>query len=752
MPTIAVALAWLVAVMWAAWSWPGGLPAAVCAGATIGAVAFHRRPAPAVLMAAVCAGVALVASARWEAVTSGPPSDVARLIDAGRVRLYGTVRADGEERERSMRLRVDVTEVVDAAGQRKASGGVLVQTALGRSFRAGDRVEVEGRLTAPPDLPNFDYRAYLARQGIDARMDYPRVRVVAADPAPAMARWLRDARRAASRALDRALPQPEAALARGIVVGDRVAIPAAVTDDFNRSGTSHLIAISGFNITLVIAMATGMLVPLLGRRPALIGAMALITVYALFVGMTPSVVRALVMGAIVVGGALLGRPGAPLVALLLAATAMTAHDPRVIDDAGFQLSFVATAGIMLLAPALSAAGNRVLTTFPVGDRLAGAGAFLWEPVAVTLAATVATLPVMLYTFGRVSLVAPLANLVLVPLFPLVMITSGAAALAGSVLPAGAALAGALAWPPLAFTVAVAHLAAQFPAASLDTGYASGGVVAAMAVTVGAAIVAVRSWSRTAATEIEVVTRPRLSPVLLVAGAPVLLVAAYLTGMIVTADSADGRLTVTFGEAGGSVVALVTGPGGERILVDTGPSAAAIRRAVDPLLPAGDRSVALVILTRRAPTTTGGLPEVVETYRPGAVAGPRAGDTDEQEQGQALAVRFTELEAGSTIRLSDGAYLEIEQDVNDRERLAIVAVMGNRRIGITAGTEADAGRASGGTSPSRVALYAGGSAMVDYEIRPRGAIHVSTDGAGLRLESERGDLLPLKAEVGRGRRP
>ncbi len=731
--------AWLIGVTYAAWQGPGGPWAAGALAALLAAGTSRRRPMPALLLGLVAAGVALLGVWRQQAAAAPPPaSDIAHLIDAGPVRLHGIARVEPEERERSRRLRLRVQSVDTGEGWRPATGGVLVRLPLAPPIHAGDVVRLEGRLTAPPELPHFDYRAYLARQGIGATMEYPRARVTGHEPPSRVDRALAAARRRAAWALDEALPQPWAALARGIVVGDRGAIPRALTDDFNVTGVSHLIAISGFNITLVAGMIVGALSWLAGRRPAATIALATITLYAVFVGLSASVARALIMGMLVIGATLTGRPGAPLVTLAVAAAAMTAHDPLILGDLGFQLSFGATAGIMLLAPAAQAGGRRVVAGH--GGVPAGAVLVVWDLAAITLAATLATLPVMLHAFGRVSLVSPLANLVLVPVFPVVMITSGLAAATAAIVPASAPLVGAIAWPPLAFTTWTVQLLADMPAASVSPGHLDS---TPARVVYGCAAIAgllaqhrVPRWVELA----PAIAAPRFSPAVLAVAVPLALLAALAGGAWLTRDRPDGRLTVTYAEAGGAPIALIRGPGGERVLIDTGTTRTGLARAVDPLLPPRQLRIDMLLLTRRAPATLGGLESAVQRYRPRAVVGPavQPGERPIDAGGRP----FTQIEPGMSVALSRGARIEIAAVAGDAGRLGLVAVMGHRRIAITTESPADVRpiRLTGG-APGRTAVTTTQLPELLYDVRMQGPIQVSTDGSGLRLRVSRGAPLP-----------
>lgn len=215
-------------------------------------------------------------------------------------------------------------------------------------------------------------------------------------------------RERASEGLGRGVPAREAALARGFVLGEDEGVDARTEEDFRRSGLSHLLAVSGQNITLLALLA----MPLLGAfgiplRERLLWILALIAVYVPVAGAGPSVQRAAVMGAVGVLATLGGRRSSRLYALALAALATLAIDPGVGADVGWQLSFAAVLGILLLASPLRRA---------IEQRL-GRGAWrraLAEGVAVTVAATLATAPLIAFHFERISTTTLAANVLALP--------------------------------------------------------------------------------------------------------------------------------------------------------------------------------------------------------------------------------------------------------------------------------------------------------------------------------------------------
>ncbi|HXQ89566.1 MAG TPA: ComEC/Rec2 family competence protein, partial [Solirubrobacterales bacterium] len=203
-------------------------------------------------------------------------------------------------------------------------------------------------------------------------------------------------RERASEGLGRGMPAREAALARGFVLGEDEGLDARTEEDFRRAGLSHLLAVSGQNVTLLALLA----MPLLGvlgipLRERLLWILALIAVYVPVAGAGPSIQRAAVMGAVGVLATLGGRRSSRLYALALAALVTLAIDPGVGAEVGWQLSFAAVLGILLLASPLRRAIERRLGNGHWRRALA-------EGAAVTVAATLATAPLIAFHFERLS--------------------------------------------------------------------------------------------------------------------------------------------------------------------------------------------------------------------------------------------------------------------------------------------------------------------------------------------------------------
>ncbi|HSS04136.1 MAG TPA: ComEC/Rec2 family competence protein [Solirubrobacterales bacterium] len=227
-------------------------------------------------------------------------------------------------------------------------------------------------------------------------------------------------------ALGRGVPEREAALARGFVLGEDEGIDSRTADDFRRSGLSHLLAVSGQNVALLALLAMPLLAALgMPLRARLVWVLGLIAVYVPLAGAGPSIQRAGIMGALSVLATLAGRRASRFYALLVAAVALLVLEPGIAADVGWQLSFAAVLGILLLAaPLREAIGRRIGTR---GWRRA-----LAEGAALTIAATLATAPLIAFHFGALSTTTLIANLLALPAVAPAMWLGMLAAAAGQV--------------------------------------------------------------------------------------------------------------------------------------------------------------------------------------------------------------------------------------------------------------------------------------------------------------------------------
>lgn len=272
----------------------------------------------------------------------------------------------------------------------------------------------------------------------------------------------------------RALPSPEAPFLAGLLLGSRDEIPAELTGDFRASGTSHIVAVSGYNVTIVVALIGTIVSRMPFPRPLRLS-LVLFSI-AGFVGITgasASVVRAGIMGSIAVVGREAGRVTDASHILLLAAAAMIVADPTVVSSIGFQLSVASTYGLLAFGDALS----KRLSFMPKAAELR-------TSLASTLSAVAATSPIIMLYFGQFSIVAPFVNLIVLPLVPIAMLAGFVIAVVCAVVPAVVPYVAWIGWVPLKAIIIVVTNAARLPFASVTLG---GSVSLAVAL-IGALIV------------------------------------------------------------------------------------------------------------------------------------------------------------------------------------------------------------------------------------------------------------------------
>jgi competence protein ComEC len=572
------------------------------------AMAVLARRTAAVALTAACLGLALGAWRGAAAELPLGPDSVAAQVAAGELRLQGT--ATDEPRPRGERQQVVLEAVtVDA---RELAGRVLVWLPRGLQVGTGDVLAFDAELEAPKNFDGFAYRDYLARQGVAAIASPRQARVVDHRLGP-LQQALRGLRLSLLGGLNRLVPEPEAALAAGIVLGVRSGIDPAINDAFAAAGLTHVVAISGWNIAIVATLAAAAARPLTrlpgGRIGAALAAATTVTGYVLLTGASPSVLRAALMAGALLLARLGGSRSHALSALMLAALAMLLVAPAVAWDVGFQLSGLATAGLIWFGA-------------PFEARLARWPALVREPVALTMAAQVTTLPVILLNFERLSLIAPLANVVVVPLVPIVMLAGALAALAGALPslpllgPFLAWAAGGSAWLYVRLMTEAGMLAAAVPMASVPLA-----APAWLAVAWYPTVAAFHRRIARAATSPERASEPGgfatglVRPRFLAAGT--LLVLAAVT----VATRPDGRLHLVALDVGQGDAILVRSPTGEVGLMDGGPDPDLAMRRLGEWLPFWERRLDAVILSHPHEDHVAGLVPALERFAVGTVLDP-----------------------------------------------------------------------------------------------------------------------------------
>jgi competence protein ComEC len=613
-----------------------------------------RLGAACALALALGAGRLLLAAPRFD------ETSLATYNEAGWVTLEGVVVRDPDEPGYATNLCVEAEWLALPDGiEREIEGLVLVQARSYPERHYGDRVRVEGLLETPPILETFSYRDYLARQGIHSLVPRAHVTLLAERQANPLLHTLYAFRRHARSTIASILPEPQAALLTGILLGVETGIPDDVMDDFGATGTTHIIAISGFNLTIVSTIFAGLARRFFGQRRATWIAIAGVAIYTLLVGASAAVVRAAVMGVLTLLALHLGRSTYAPISLAVAAVGMTAWNPYTLWDVGFQLSFAATVGLVAYAEPMEKGVKKLLTRVISAERAQWLLELISEGLLVTLAAQITTTPLLLATFGRLSLVTLLSNLLILPVQPQVMIFGGVAALLGLVFRPLGQVAGWVAWVFLTYTIEAVRITAQVPYASVPVRVESWMVVAYYAL-LGAGTWWLARRRGDGWQDDDAPPRRDAPPGRLYRwGGAVALVLVFAAWRALP----DGRLRVAFLDVGQGDAIFVQTPSGRQVLIDGGPSEAQLLAQLGRQMPFWDRTLDVMVLTHPDSDHVTGLIPVLERYRVGVVVHRELGvESEEYATWLALvAVEGAEVhrgEAGLRLALDDGVEMVV----------------------------------------------------------------------------------------------
>ncbi|MGH2457764.1 MAG: ComEC/Rec2 family competence protein [Chloroflexota bacterium] len=580
MIAIAAAVGWIFGLLLAA-AGTGAIALAVPA-LVVGLLALRVRWSVWLLLGFAAASLAAL---RYPAfLQTQRDADVAQYTQRSLVQLRGVVSGDPSPYGIGMEFPLAARERERAGQWFPSSGTVMVRVAGAAPYQVGDRLTLDGLLLDPdPQLP--PNLSALRQQGVVAVANRPTVESLGTRETSPLA-WVGDARARANEALNRALPEPEAGLARGITLGERQTVGTDLSADFSATNTTHILAIDGYKVSLVARVVESVLATILRPTLAAGGALAGIVLYAALVGASPSALRASIMGAIYVVGQVLGRPRDTLNGLALAALVMTAVNPFLLWSLAFQLSFVTTLGMAALAP--------IVESWLPRRRGALAG-LLREAVGATVAAEIASAPLVVASFNHFSLVSLPVHAVVMPLLPFAIGLSALTAAIGGVAPAAGNLVGLAAWFPLAAIVGVVSWAGALPFAALAIPQL--GLSAVVAAYLGLAVALLTRPNPLTGPALPVGAWWRRATGAIPAGVlvPGLALPLALGGVLLLQRPSSGD-RISFLDVGTGDAALVQLADGGRIYLQDDASAVAAARAVGPTLPFWDRAISLAVLT------------------------------------------------------------------------------------------------------------------------------------------------------------
>jgi competence protein ComEC len=400
--------------------------------------------------------------------------DISSLNGKGSIVLKGVVDEEPDRRSENQKITVNIED-----GSPLFSGGkVLITAAKYPEYQYGDELEIKGKLQEPKIYEDFDYRAYLAKDDIYSVMYQPQINFIAANRGNAVKSFLFKVKNSFEEKLLKIFPEPQASLADGLLLGEKASLPKSLSDAFAVVGITHIIALSGFNITIIADNLRRLFNYLmLSQAYSFWITVAFIFGFVVMTGASASIVRAGVMGILVVLARKSGRMYNMRNALALAAAAMIYFNPKILRfDLGFQLSFLATLGLVYISPLI----EKYFQWLPEKFGLRGIG-------IATFSAQIAVLPLILSSFGRLSLISPVANILVLPFVPLSMLIVFLSVIISFVWIKLGVFAGWFGWLLLTYQIKIAEILAKIPFASVNVKIGGVLVVIAYAVLWGIVI-------------------------------------------------------------------------------------------------------------------------------------------------------------------------------------------------------------------------------------------------------------------------
>ncbi|MBU1085706.1 ComEC/Rec2 family competence protein [Patescibacteria group bacterium] len=336
-------------------------------------------------------------------------------------RLSSSFQAEGNLREKSGNYvtvvgRVSSEPILQGGGQRFNLGNMTVYTKLYPQYEYGQEVQVSGTLQSK--VVNKWYSRF--------SLMYPSIKPVKSDNLKIIGfNWkakIMELRRKIESVYNQVLPEPEASLLAGVVLGSKRGLPRGFYEDLRTTGTLHIVVASGFNVMIVISFVVKALAGIFKRWQAVFMGILAVIGYTVMAGAEPAIVRAAIMGSLAFFGQIIGRKGDSMRLLLMAVMGMLLYKPILVWDVGFQLSVAATLGLMFISPLLKGVFDKII--------------FVGENMSETISAQIMVWPILMIYFNNLSLFSVVVNSLVLWLVPVLMTWGAILALVGLLFSGG----------------------------------------------------------------------------------------------------------------------------------------------------------------------------------------------------------------------------------------------------------------------------------------------------------------------------
>ncbi len=365
--------------------------------------------------------------------------------------LEGLVNDDPDIRLKNKHLNIKLKE---------SSANILVYVGREVDVSYGDILKIKGILEEPENFitnsgKEFNYKRYLANKDIYYIIKNADIEIVSSNNGNKIKKILYELRNSFIKNINRVIPAPESDLANGLILGVRGGFDDDTKNEFIETGTVHIIALSGYNVSIVAEGVMKTFSLIFSQIISIVFGIVIIFLFIVMTGASSTAIRAGIMATIMLIGRMSNRHYMAGRALIIALLLMITHDPRIIIDMSFQLSFLATGGVLYLTP-------KVMKWFKFLPMRFG----FREMVSSTVAATIAVLPILLYLTGVLSLVSLPANILILLLIPIAMFMIFLTGILGYILPIFTIIFGYISYLILLYILSVIHFFGSLPFASV----------------------------------------------------------------------------------------------------------------------------------------------------------------------------------------------------------------------------------------------------------------------------------------------
>jgi len=622
MPLFYLSLSWLAGIFTGSFI---ALPVWLLAipFAAIAPVLLLRRYRKTIILAGFCLLIFIAGALRYQSTLRPLDHTQLQFYNDDRIVQFEGMITDAPEIKRSSTVfRFSASSIMIGDVKSGVSGDALVRLPFYRELHYGDVLQLKGKLETPQQFEDFDYKNYLANQGIYSVMNYPSVVILDRDKGLAPLSCLYYVRGKLADSLSRSLPEPQSSLAQAIMLGLRGSIPDSLMQLFYITGTTHLLAISGLNLTIILGIILSTAIWLFGRKNKIYIwlSLVLIWLYTALTGMPATVVRAAIMGSVFLLAEMLGRQRNALAALSLAAALMAAVEPGVLRDVSFQLSFLSMLGLVFMLPYLNKFSGLAPPTHS-NPFIASLRKIVLIGSGTALAAILATWPVIAMNFHSFSWVGMPATFFAMPSFPGIIIISIFTAVAGLIWQPLGYLVGWIAWLFLSYFLFILQIFSAIPFAYIQNIKLQPWMALIYYVTLIGVLLAVNnlntvsgflksSWQKTAGAVI-IMKRGSWKTYSIWLLTPLL--AGNILIWLAFASLPDGRLHVSVLDVGQGEATLIRTPLGQNIVIDAGPDVNSACVQLGKELPFWDRKIDLLILTQPQSDHISGSIQLVKNY-------------------------------------------------------------------------------------------------------------------------------------------